>query len=223
MKGINQKRTLLVSAAVILLCMTIIVGMTYALFTDTTKLTNHLEAGDLKITLNRVALEKTALNEKGFLETTTVQKLGDTPVPFDKATKENVFGIVKNELIVPGSTYKATMEIANNSDVAFGYWIEIVCTNKKDGADLAKQVKVYVDADSQYVGNDLKVVGADGKYIGILGVKDSETFTVTVEFEDLAYDFDGSTLKSDNDAAQGEKLSFDLVVYAVQITKDPNP
>ena len=51
MKSTNRKRALLVSASVILLCMTIIVGMTWALFTDTATVENHLQAGDLNITL----------------------------------------------------------------------------------------------------------------------------------------------------------------------------
>ena len=56
MKSTNRKRALLVSASVILLCMTIIVGMTWALFTDTQKVNNHLQAGDLSITLKRIPL-----------------------------------------------------------------------------------------------------------------------------------------------------------------------
>jgi predicted ribosomally synthesized peptide with SipW-like signal peptide len=52
---------LLVSAAVILLCMTIVVGMTWALFTDTKGVANHLRAGDLSITLKRTELTKKML------------------------------------------------------------------------------------------------------------------------------------------------------------------
>ena len=42
MRSTNRKRSLLVSGAVILLAMTIIVGMTWALFTDTQLVSNHL-------------------------------------------------------------------------------------------------------------------------------------------------------------------------------------
>ena len=58
MKSTHRKRTLLVSSAVIMLCMTIIVGMTWALFTDTQTVHNHLQAGDLKITLKRTELRR---------------------------------------------------------------------------------------------------------------------------------------------------------------------
>ena len=69
MKSTNRKRALLVSASVILLCMTIIVGMTWALFTDTQKVTNHLQAGDLSITLKRAhdVITLAVLKEKGLI------------------------------------------------------------------------------------------------------------------------------------------------------------
>ena len=48
---------------------------------------------------------------------------------------------------------------------------------------------------------------------------------MTVEFEDKGYTFDpvSGTLISDNDAAELESVQFDLVVYAVQVTTNPNP
>lgn len=70
MRSTNRKRSLLVSGSVILLCLSIIVGMTWALFTDTQTVTNHLQAGDLDITLERIALSKTTLTPKGYLNTT---------------------------------------------------------------------------------------------------------------------------------------------------------
>ena len=52
-RSTNRKRTLIVSAAIILLAMTIIVGTTFALFTDTQTVSNHLQAGTLEVTLKR--------------------------------------------------------------------------------------------------------------------------------------------------------------------------
>ena len=137
MKSTNRKRALLVSASIILLCMTIIVGMTWALFTDTKNVSNHLQAGDLSITLKRTELTKTTLNTSGKLVTSDPDK---TVVNFSNSTDKNVFGIVDGEKVVPGTKYVAKMKIENHSDVAFGYWIEIVCTDKTNGADLAKQL-----------------------------------------------------------------------------------
>lgn len=214
MKSTNRKRALLVSASVILLCMTIIVGMTWALFTDTQKVSNHLQAGDLSITLKRTELTKTTLNAQGKL----VESAPDTTTKnFSNPTDENVFGIVEGEKIVPGTKYVAKMQIENHSDVAFGYWIEIVCTDKTNGADLAKQLKVTVNtgSDASASVNDGLTVGSSSSYVGELIIGATAEFTVTVEFLDS---FVAENNIDHNDLAQGENLSFDLVVHAVQAT-----
>ena len=214
MKSTNRKRALLVSASVILLCMTIIVGMTWALFTDTQKVTNHLQAGDLSITLKRTELTKTTLNAQGKLVTSAPDT---TTKNFSNPTDENVFGIVEGEKIVPGTKYVAKMQVENHSDVAFGYWIEIVCTDKTNGADLAKQLKVTVNtgADASASVNDGLTVGSSSNYVGELIIDATAEFTVTVEFLDS---FVAENNIDHNDLAQGESLSFDLVVHAVQAT-----
>ena len=214
MKSTNRKRALLVSASVILLCMTIIVGMTWALFTDTQTVSNHLQAGDLSITLKRTELTKTTLNAQGKLVTSAADT---TVVNFSNPTDENVFGTVTGEKIVPGTKYVAKMQIENHSDVAFGYWIEIVCTDKTNGADLAKQLKVTVNtgSDASAFVNDGLTVGSSSNYVGELIIGASAEFTVTVEFLDS---FVAANNIDHNDLAQGENLSFDLVVHAVQAT-----
>ena len=214
MKSTNRKRALLVSASVILLCMTIIVGMTWALFTDTQKVTNHLQAGDLSITLKRTELTKTTLNAQGKLVTSAPDT---TTKNFSNPTDENVFGIVEGEKIVPSTKYVAKMQIENNSDVAFGYWIEIVCTDKTNGADLAKQLRVTVNTgtDASASVNDGLTVGSSSNYVGELIIGATAEFTVTVEFLDS---FVAENNIDHNDLAQGESLSFDLVVHAVQAT-----
>lgn len=214
MKSTNRKRALLVSASVILLCMTIIVGMTWALFTDTQKVTNHLQAGDLSITLKRTELTKTTLNAQGKLVTSDPDT---TTKNFSNPTDENVFGIVEGEKIVPGTKYVAKMQVENHSDVAFGYWIEIVCTDKTNGADLAKQLKVTVNtgSDASASVNDGLTVGSSSNYVGELIIGATAEFTVTVEFLDS---FVAENNIDHNDLAQGESLSFDLVVHAVQAT-----
>ena len=214
MKSTNRKRALLVSASVILLCMTIIVGMTWALFTDTQKVTNHLQAGDLSITLKRTELTKTTLNAQGKLVTSDPDT---TTKNFSNPTDENVFGIVEGEKIVPGTKYVAKMQVENHSDVAFGYWIEIVCTDKTNGADLAKQLKVTVNTgtDASASVNDGLTVGSSSNYVGELIIGATAEFTVTVEFLDS---FIAENNIDHNDLAQGENLSFDLVVHAVQAT-----
>ena len=217
MKRTNIQRTLLVSSSIILLCMTIIAGMTWALFTDTQTVSNHLQAGDIKITLKRTELTKTTLDAQGKLVTSAP----DTdPLTFSNPTTENVFGILENEKIVPGTKYVAKMQLENHSDVAFGYWIEIVCTDKTAGEDLAKQLKVTVNTgtDAESPVNDGLKIGSDKNFVDVLEVEENGTFTVAVEFVDEGYSFVDGVLTSKNDAAKTENLTFDLVVYAIQAT-----
>ena len=218
MNSTNRKRTLLVSGAVILLCMSIIVGTTWALFTDTQKVTNHLKAGDLTATLTRIALTKKTLDDDGYLVETEVQKTTDAAVDFTNPTTKNVFDIGTDEKIVPGSKFVATMQIENNSDVAFGYWIEVVCTDKTNGEVLAKQLKISVDANEKYFADGDLRVGSKDAFVGVIEKGDNATFTVTVEFEDKGFEFNETTreLSSVNNDAAGQNLTFDLVVYAIQ-------
>ena len=65
----------------------------------------------------------------------------------------------------------------------------------------------------------LTVKGPNG-YISAVEIGKSSTFVVTVEFVDSHVD---NTIE-DNNLAQGEKVLFDLVVTAVQLTQAPaNP
>ena len=237
MRSTNRMRSLAVSGAVVLLCMTIIVGMTWALFTDTEKLDNHLQAGDLDITLKRIGLTKTVLNSTGYLDRNKVIQTGaNPPVDFTNTSTfsydKNVFDIKEDEVIVPGSEYTATMRIENHSDVAFGYWIEIVCTDSVNGVDLSDQVYVTVDSVKANDNVPAKVsaglkVGSETDFINVLGTKkdpnaaedfNSDTFTVTVHFKDEGFKFENGVLSSDNDSAMNENIKFDLIVYAVQVT-----
>ena len=249
MRSTNRKRSLLVSSAVILLCMTVVVGSTWALFTDTNTVRNHLVAGDLDIKLERTDLVKNTLDEQGFLKEITVQDSAkqptpDAPVDFSNSNDENVFDIGTNEVVVPGSKFVATMKITNNSDVAFGYWIKIVCTDKTTGKDmsaaLADQLKITVytdknddgtiDLDTEYDSNSVTggvQVGSDQQFISVLGnnsdstlanyVPNTEKFIVVVEFLDKNYTIDSNgVLSSENNAAMQDEVKFDLIVYAIQ-------
>ena len=226
MKSANRKRTVLVSTAIILLCMSIIVGMTWALFTDTKTVNNHLQAGDLSITLLRTELTKTMLDGKGYLDTVEVQKTTDEPVDFSEndpndTADDNVFGIEEGETIVPGTKYVAVMKIENHSDVAFGYWIEIKCSDESKQEDLAKQLKVTVTTDTDsfdIIANGLIVKPEQGYIEAVEVGADDVYFTVTVEFVDLGLDADGVGA---NNSAKNDTVDFDLVVNAVQLTTAP--
>ena len=231
MRSTNRKRVLITSGAIVLLALSVVIGATFALFTDTQKVSTHLQAGDLQITLNRSELTKTTLNASGYLVETIVQKSTDTPVDFSDPTDENVFGLQTDdegkvtEKIVPGSKFVAKMEISNDgskSDVAYDYWIEIVLNVEGLSAEeiealkLDEQLQVTVDSElendplPQTLDKGLKV-GSEESPIGTLILGDSDSFTVTMEFLDV----------DTNNLAKTQKLTFDMIVHAVQRTTAP--
>ena len=215
----KKKRVLLVSCSVILLCMSIIVGMTYALFTDSVSVKNHLKAGNLDITLTRTNLEYSVLNEDGELAVTEVKD----DYNFTDSTNENVFGIdAKDIRIVPGSYFDADMEIANNGNVAFTYSVGISLIGNSNA--LAEQLQVTVThPDGTITTKKLsELAGGLSISTGKMKVTDAtQSFSVKIDYIDdvvaNANLANGET-PMDNDLAQTQSAVFDLVVTAVQAT-----
>ena len=214
-RTIKTKRALLLSGVTILLCFTIIIGMTYALFSDTDSVYNHLQAGTLEVTLKRTRLDKTYYVGGRDLR----HEINENVIDFTSKTSldRNVFDILANEKIVPGCKYVATMQVENHSDAPFGYWIAVKCSDETKDSSLAKQLWVTVECGDtkveNFVGDSLIVDGEGRGCIGYVAIGEADSFTVTVEFLDSA--------KSDkemdsNDLAQSESILFDLVVYATQ-------
>ena len=210
-----KTRILLVSCSVILLCMSIITGISYALFTDSVSVENHLQAGNLDVELSRKRLDYSIINEEGYLE----EKYTDTLVDFTGATNENIFGIANSEMLMaPGSYFKAEMEIANKGNVAFNYSIGITLINGNE--DFAKQlVLTFTDSDGNSVTKSLYELSSGATLkAGTMSRQDTtEAFTVEVSFLDDRLDTNDLNI-GDNNNAKAKNLVFDLVVYATQAT-----
>jgi len=216
--GSSTMRAVFLSMVAIVLSALLLVTGSYALFTDSVSVKNHLQAGTMKVQLWRVELQNTMLNDNGELEQ---QNPNTTSVNFTEATNENVFGLVSGDTIVPGTQLKAKMELRNANTVAFKYYIEIVPTKIDEttayDADFWEQLEVIVDAE----GNSYtKAVATDGKLTigsetnalgpvnaGTANAPTAATFTITVNFNEDA-----------GNEVQDKKVAFDLIVYAVQAT-----
>lgn len=205
--GKSKVRTLLVACVMIMLCAAMIVGGTYALWSDNVTVENHLTSGTLQVKLERISLTKTYLDdETGYLVTagpdTTIVDFTDT-----NTADDNVFGI-EDEKVVPCSEYEAKLRLTNNGDVAFTYDV-IIKLNTASNA-LAEQLKVYIDGEDK---GTLDQYAVDGKAV---------ISTQTMAKNDTAKEF---TVKiqfiNDNDInndAQNKEVKFDLLVNAVQKT-----
>lgn len=215
----NKKKVMIVSSSVILLCICIIAGMSYALFSDSVSVGNHLKAGNLKVTLTRTGLEYSVLNEDGELAVTTVEEALDLTT----STDENVFGInAEDVLIVPGSYFDADLKIANGGNTAFTYSVGIKLLS--GSADLAEQLKVTVTDPDGNTQTAMLSELANGLEIDTGKMKvgsEAQSFSVRVEFVNDA-DYNTEDTPADelmnNNAAQDASVVFDLVVTAIQAT-----
>lgn len=198
----NKARTLMVASVMIMLCVGMAIGGTYALFTDKVEVENHLVAGNLNITLERTKLVKNTLNNNGYLQKTEVTTVKD----FSNDTNSNVFDIGSNEFLVPASYYEATMRVSNNSSIAFEYDIVIRLTSASN--KLAEQMNVYIDGVKKgtlsefTASSQLANIGS-----GTVVPGNSREFIVKIEFA-----------SNSGNITQGQSVKFDLAVEATQKT-----
>ena len=205
----HKGSSFLVACAIMLLCIVLMIGGGYALWSDSASVENHLTAGTLKVKLERISLTKTCLDDTtGYLavseDTTTVDLTSST------TQTVNVFGIGENEKIVPCASYDAKLRLTNNGDVAFSYEVIIKLTSVSN--ELAGQLKVYVDnVDMGYLS---AYAGAGQAIVATSTMAKNDTakeFSVKIVFAHL----------DENNAAQNQQATFDLLVNAVQLTEEP--
>lgn len=208
--GKNKVRSIIVTCMMILFCTALVVGSTVALWSDSVRVENHLTAGTLNVKLERIGLTKTSLDdETGYL--TVVEDAQTVDLTDTDTSNANVFGIGENEKVVPGAYYDAKLRLTNDGDVSFSYDVIIKLTSASNA--LAEQLKVFVDGTdkgylSAFTGNDGVAIISTQTMAKNDGAK---VFYVKIAFDDL----------DENNAAQNEQASFDLLINAVQLTAEP--
>ena len=198
----KRVRTMLLSMIVVCLSMTLVIGGTYALFSDQVTVNNHLAAGSLDVGLQRISYQACEIGSNGMLSTGTA----NTTTVDLTADNSSLFSVDK---AVPGSWYQADIRVSNNGDVAFDYGVRILwdtSTATPAQTTLAGQIRITVSVGStqmaQFVLTDLEDVDLGS----IMADGAAQVFTVKAEFVN----------SEENNAAQQSSLDFDLQVYAVQ-------
>lgn len=205
----KRRRTLLIAAMSIMLSVAMLIAGTYALFSDSVSVENHLIAGTLKVNLVRTKLEQRKLDSSGVVRNFAAD---ETEEDFTHSTSKNIFGMGNSELIAPSSSYKATMRITNGGNVAFDYYVRIklgTTGDKQSDENLCKQVKVIVNDDTENAKYLSECTDGLTVLTGRVAASGSQAvFSIKLVFEN----------RSDNNDAQSEKAWFDLIVEAVQAT-----
>lgn len=203
----KKKKTLVFSTVLIVLCLLLIIGGTYAIWTSSVEVNNHFSSGSLKAELYRTSYNKSSLTNEGVLENVS----NSTKVLLNnESLVSNIFGIEDGEKVVPGSTFETELEINNNGDVRFTYNVYILLTSVSN--DLAEQMHVYVKTDDVYEDKGYlnSLIDGDRAIISTqyLNVGSSEKFSIKVVFDDVVL----------NNNAQNQEVDFDLYVKAYQST-----
>ncbi len=207
-------RTLALSMIVLCISCTIVVGGTFALFSDTDTVSNHLSAGSLDIALDRTEYREYVLAKDG-----TMTLSAPNTDRIDYATDEKVlFNMVS---AVPSSWYQATLEIANEGNTAYDYSVRVLWnTDGKATSEqitFAQQIRITITSDKidnaeHTVSFMLSECANNTVSLGyMLKGADPESFTIKAEFVD----------DENNNAAMRVTLDFDVQVLATQkVAKD---
>lgn len=220
----NKARTILLASSMIMLSTAVIVGGTYALWSDRVSVNHHLSAGTLKVELTRTYLEKYGLGDDMYMNRIIDNKETDT--------FKNVFDIKDDELIVPTSYYATKLKLTNVGDVAIDYTINVT-VDKDSDLELAKQVIIHIgdnqiatyDENNGYSMNEnndecnylaKKTDSGNVDYLtyeagkGSMDINQKEKeFWVEIMFENLAN-------SDEQNKSQGKSIKFDLLIDATQ-------
>ena len=162
------KRALLTSVMALVMCVVMLVGTTFAWFTDTASTAvNKIQAGNLDIT---VEYAKEKMNADGTLAGELTEW-----APIDDAT--NVFD--PNALWEPGRTEYVVFRITNNGNLALKYKLSLETLAQKPGTNKANEqfyladylcASAKVDVGPGEIGSGVSTLGAFMTKLNDLGV-----------------------------------------------------
>ncbi len=206
----KRTKTLLLSALALCICTILIVGGTYALFTDTVTVNNHLEAGNLDVGLYRIKYQNHVLNSSGLMATSGI----DTSRVDLTKNSAKLFNVVQ---AVPTSWYEATIEVSNLGSTAFVYGVRVLWKPNSNATDndeaFAEQLKITITSAKLTAPVEFMLKDCESYEIALgylLKNAGVETFTVRAEFVNVP----------NNNSAMLATLDFDLQVYAMQKTSN---
>lgn len=192
-----KKKVLLSSIVTIAICLCMIAGSTYALFTDTAKTDITVTAGTVDIEAALANLQTKSLEQAAFDNDGNFTNGGTATLNND--------GTVTLDLLTPGDEVKFDVNVANKSNVSVKYKVNITSelAQDQDGNDLVDLFPALVC--------QLNVNGTAynlGDYIELPATDTEETVSVTVSFPNGTADHDNQF--------QGAGCKLIVTIEAVQ-------
>lgn len=206
MAKIGKTKLLILSAVTLTLYISILCFTTFALFSDSKQVNNHLEAGTLKVGLIQTKVNGNRLSSSGILENFTDNTRIDLT--------ENSNKVFNLENACPGLEQSVSVEVSNLGTTAFTYDVKIIDlkAETENSKALASQLKIKVTNAAGVNEFWLKDFSLQENTVDlgyILADKASQSFSISVIFVNLL---------GNNDSQKGS-VSFDIQVSAVQMTE----
>ena len=184
----STKRALISSTLAILMCVAMLIGTTFAWFTDTASTAvNKIQAGNLKVDLQMQKPDGTWVSAKG--ETLEFKKATDAPAD-------------EKVLWEPGCTYELPkLRVINMGDLALKYTIEITGIN----GDAKLNDAIDWTIDGIKLGNTFTslAVGADSEFT----IKGHMQETAGNEYQGLSIDGVGITVFATQDTVESDSYN----------------
>ena len=201
----STKKALLMSALSLLLCCSMLIGTTFAWFTDEVKSGNNIiAAGNLDIELYHS--DSAVKNEK-----------------VNGGTK--LFDDVSSQLWEPGAVAYEVLTVVNEGTLALKYNLAFHALNATvvNGKSLANVLKIAVVDASKLTSREAAIAAGAGEWTalnsfdlpGVLEAEESETYGIVIYWEPSSNDNDFNM----NNENQGKILSVELGVHLTATQK----
>ena len=141
----STKRALITSILSLAVCMSMLIGTTFAWFTDSvTSANNKIKAGNLDVDLYMW---------NGADEANRVEITNESAPIFGAANSLSAQNNNADTLWEPGKTQVAYLSIKNNGSLDLKYQVAIDVTNPVDGKELYKVMQYAITPDAKYSAN----------------------------------------------------------------------
>ena len=205
----STKRALITSILSLALCMSMLIGTTFAWFTDSvTSANNKIQAGNLDVDLYMW---------NGTEEANRVEITNESAPIFGSANSLSAQNNNADTLWEPGKTQVAYLSIKNNGSLDLKYKVAIDVTNPVDGKELYKVMQYAITPDAKYS------VNAPAWTTGSDVVEGENISTTDVALKAGQEHFFALSVHMKEDAGNeymNGKVEFDISVLAGQLASE---
>jgi len=207
----NQKstrRALVTSVLSLILCLSMLIGTTFAWFTDSvTSANNKIQAGNLDVDLYM------------WTDADTSTEITNESAPIFGVTDQLAQDNAVNTLWEPGKTQVVYLSIKNNGSLDLKYKVALDVTNPTDGKDLYKAMRYAIANDAKF-GAVTAWDNVNAKAV-VPGINSTQANDVALKAgQEHFFALSVHMIEEAGNEYQGGQVMFDLKVLAGQLASE---